>query len=88
MPHTDVLTPRERFRRAVRFDPVDRVPYHELGFWGQTVERYLTEGMPPEAAEEDVWRGSEFWRTDRRDFVHLNVWAWPAFEHRVLEEDE
>lgn len=88
MPHTDVLTPRERFRRAVRFDPVDRVPYHELGFWGQTIERYLTEGMPPEAAEEDVWRGSEFWRTDRRDFVHLNVWARPAFEHRVLEEDD
>jgi len=88
MQRTSSLTPRERFLRTVRFQPVDRVPYHELGFWGQTIERYVREGMPPEAAGEDVWRGSDFFRTDRRDFIALNVSTVPAFEHKVLREDD
>jgi len=83
-----LLTPRERFLRTVRFQPVDRVPYHELGFWGQTTERWLREGMPANAAEEDVWRGSPFFRTDPRDFVPLNVFAVPPFEYKVLGEDD
>jgi hypothetical protein len=61
--------------------------HHELGFWGQTIERYLLEGIPPEAASEDVWTGSEFFRTDRRDLIPLDVFMVPVFEHRVLRED-
>ena len=84
----ETMTPRERFLRCMRFQTVDRVPYWELGAWGQTFERWLAEGMPEGAVGEDVWRGSEMWMTDRRDFVNVNVMAWPPFEHRVIEEDD
>ncbi|MEM3046307.1 MAG: uroporphyrinogen decarboxylase family protein [Candidatus Bathyarchaeia archaeon] len=43
------MTPRERFLRCMRFQSVDRPPNFELGYWGQTVERWLQEGMPKEA---------------------------------------
>jgi uroporphyrinogen decarboxylase len=82
------MTPRERFLRTVRFESVDRPFRWELGFWGQTLERWLAEGMPEEALREDVWRGSEFWRVDRHDYADVNVLAVPAFEHTVLEEDD
>jgi hypothetical protein len=82
------LTPRERFRRTVRFEPVDRPFRWELGFWGQTLERWLGEGMPEEALREDVWRGSEFWQVDRHDYAGLNVLAVPAFDYTVLAEDD
>lgn len=81
------LSPRERFLRTVRFQSVDRVPYHELGFWGQTIERWLGEGMPAGVAEDDVWRGSGFFRTDARDFIHLNIFMVPPFNYKVLGED-
>lgn len=88
MPDDNALTPRERYRRSVRFQPADRVFYSELGFWGQTIDRWLTEGMPEYAAAEDVWRGSEFWQVDRHDYVDVNVLAVPAFDYTVLEEDD
>jgi uroporphyrinogen decarboxylase len=82
------MSPRERFLRTVRFETVDRPFYWELGFWGQTLERWLGEGMPEEALSENVWRGSEFWCVDRHDYADVNVLAVPAFEYAVLEEDE
>ncbi len=88
MAFTETMTPRERFLRCMRFQSVDRAPYWELGAWGQTIERWLREGMPEDAVGEDVWRGSDLWMTDRRDFVNVNVMAWPAFEQKVIEEDE
>ncbi len=43
------MNTRERFLRCMRFEPVDRPPNFEMGYWGQTVERWLNEGMPREA---------------------------------------
>jgi len=43
------MNTRERFLRCMRFQSVDRPPNFELGYWGQTVERWLSEGMPKEA---------------------------------------
>jgi len=43
------VTTRERFLKTMRFEPVDRPPNYELGYWKQTVLRWFKEGMPPEA---------------------------------------
>lgn len=38
---------RERFRRTMRFQKVDRPPFCEfLGFWAETVYRWHCEGLP------------------------------------------
>ena len=42
----DTLTDRERFLRAMRYEPVDRVPSFEMPLWGQTIDRWYAEGMP------------------------------------------
>jgi uroporphyrinogen decarboxylase len=33
----------------MRFETVERPPNFELGYWGQTIERWFSEGMPKEA---------------------------------------
>jgi hypothetical protein len=40
------LTERERFLRYMDFQPVDRPPLMEMGFWTETFERWHHEGLP------------------------------------------
>lgn len=82
------MTTRERFLRTLRFEPVDRPPNFELGYWGQTVERWLQEGMPQEAVESGGFYGHAYFGIERRDFVPLNCGPIPPFEREVMEETE
>ena len=42
-----MITHRERFRRTIGSQPVDRLPVIEwAGWWNQTVDRWHTEGLP------------------------------------------
>jgi len=72
----------------MRFQEVDRIPYHELGLWGQTVERFIKEGMPEDAVTVSMFYGNDFFGLDRRDFVPVNVGMVPPFETMVFEETE
>jgi len=62
------MTPRERFQRLMRFEPVDHLPLVEWAvWWNQTVDRWLTEGLP--AAESERYAmyrhfGLEMYRQD------------------------
>ncbi|HIE30067.1 TPA: hypothetical protein EYP66_22610 [Candidatus Poribacteria bacterium] len=79
---------RERFLRTMNFQTPDRVPNHELGIWGQTHERWLSEGLPEDALRGDFFRGEDFFKLDKREFVNIAVDMMPHFEHQVIEEDE
>ncbi len=49
------MTNVERFRAALAGEPVDRLPMTEWApWWGQTLDRWHTEGLPPEMPSEDV----------------------------------
>jgi uroporphyrinogen decarboxylase len=41
------LTPRERFRRTMHFQAVDRVLHREFGYWDSVKDRWLAEGHLP-----------------------------------------
>lgn len=82
------MTNRERYVNCVTFRPVDRVPNHELGIWGQTYDRWLAEGMPPEAIREGWFDGIEYFGLDRREFLNINLGMIPAFDHQVIEETD
>ncbi len=82
------MTTREAFLRCMKFQPVQRVPNFELGFWGQTIERWLGEGMTQEATRYATFYGNEVFGLDRRDYVPVNLGPIPAFEHEVIEETE
>ena len=40
------MTDKERFHATMAFEPCDRPPHWEQGFWGGAVERWYREGMP------------------------------------------
>jgi len=81
------MTDRERFLATMRFDPGVAPPNHELGLWGQTLDRWLAEGAKEQDISFDWFRGGTL-GLDRRDFAPVYTHADPRFEYRVLEEDE
>lgn len=82
------MNERERFIETMTFGSPDRIPNHELGLWGQTVERWIGEGMPTDALKGNFFEGEPFFKLDRREFVNVNVNMIPPFEAMVIEEDE
>jgi uroporphyrinogen-III decarboxylase len=51
------MTHRERFRRVMHFQTVDRVPHWEFGYLEETVERWHTEGLPKQFDDNDAIEG-------------------------------
>jgi len=82
------MTMRERFVGCLSFEPIDRVPNHELGIWGQTHDRWLTEGMPQSAIREGWFDGVEYFGLDRREFINIGLGMIPGFEAEVLQETD
>ena len=80
---------RECFRNIMAGEPTEWIPNYELGCWGQTTERWLNEGMPPEKVYiGDMFEGEPFFSIDRRAFARLNTAMIPEFDYEVLEETD
>jgi len=82
------MTPRQRFLACNRFGTVDHAPFVEIAAWGQTVERWLGEGMPSDVDTSFYLNGNEYFGFERWEYLPLNVGMIPGFEHEVLEENE
>ncbi len=41
------MNSRERFLACMRFEPMDRAPNYEMGYWAGVLERWYSEGLPP-----------------------------------------
>lgn len=80
------MTNRERFNNVLSYQPVDRVPNYELGTWGQTVQRWIDEGMPEFAVYNNWFEGEPYFGLERRGFATLNSRMVPQFDYEVLEE--
>ena len=53
----DSMTPRERFKAVMNFEPFDRLPVVEWApWWGLTVDRWHEEGLPVALNEYDINR--------------------------------
>jgi len=81
---------RQCFNKIMAGEPTPWVPNYELGCWGQTVQRWYDEGLPPEATyigRIDMFEGEPYFGLDRRAFARLDIGMDPAFAHEVLEED-
>jgi uroporphyrinogen decarboxylase len=80
------MTGRERFCKALSFEQVDRLPNYELGCWGQTIQRWIGEGMPEGAVYMNWFEGEPYFHLERRGFAAINVGMIPPFEYQVVEE--
>ncbi len=80
---------RERFLRVLNFQPVDRLPNYELGFWPQTLDRWAKEGLSLDQMSDLNWfDGDPYFGLERRCYANINIWLMPPFDEEVLEEDE
>ena len=82
------LCGRERFRRVMHYQTVDRVPHFEFGYWRETYGVWHTQGLPVEIDDEPA--ANDYFGFDRFGCCPVNDWNWltPPFERRVLEEDD
>lgn len=82
------MTHRERFRRTMHFQSVDRVPHWEFGYLPETIDRWHEEGLPEEY--DSIWKIERYFGVDPVEHVPFKSGLIPPFEGgwEVLEEGE
>jgi uroporphyrinogen-III decarboxylase len=83
----------DRYYRVFTYQPTDRVPDMEFGYWPQTIRRWLREGMkveltPAEQNEMFSWKVDRHMGFDghHHGWVSLQLGMNPCFEHQVIEK--
>ena len=82
------MTPRERFLAVMEYQPVDRLPNHEVGVWGQTMDRWQQEGLDIYNLHWDWFTGEESLGMDPREYIPVNYGMLPGYEEEVLEQTD
>jgi uroporphyrinogen-III decarboxylase len=83
-----VMTQRERFINTMEYNPVDRVPNHEVGVWGQTIDRWEKEGLNIYDLHWDWFTGEEFFDMDAREYIDVNYGMLPPFQTKIIEKTD
>jgi len=79
------MTDRERFRRQMHYEPVDRSFNMEFGYWKECYEQWP---MFVENGIESEGQANRFFNFDRIVATGGKTWLNPPFEHKVIEETE
>ncbi len=76
------MTDRQRFRRQMHYEPVDRCFNMEFGYWDENFHTWplFTENSITNNAEADV-----FFNFDRIKTISGKIWLNPAFDEKVIE---
>jgi len=72
---------RERFVRQMHYQPVDRPPIWDFGFWDETLDAWRDQGMPADVSPDDFFGMDPQWKS-----LSVNISLLPAFEFTVLED--
>jgi len=82
------MTHRERFRRVMHFQKVDRIPHWEFGYLNETLDRWHKEGLPQKY--NDNGSVEAYFGVDPVAYVPTSEGLVPPFqgEIEVLEENE
>jgi Uroporphyrinogen decarboxylase (URO-D) len=76
------MNQRERFLALFNYEPIDRIPIWDFGFWDQTLREWRTQGMPEDAHPDDFFGMDRQW-----EWLPVDVGLRPAFEPKLLKED-
>ncbi|MBE5816177.1 MAG: hypothetical protein E7315_00470 [Clostridiales bacterium] len=79
------MTDRERFRRQMHYESVDRCFNMEFGYWE---ENYTQWDVLRNNNIEYEWQANELFAFDKLDTVGGPVWTYPPFPYTVLEETD
>ena len=80
------LSHRERFRRLMHFQTVDRGIHHEFGYLKETIDRWHQEGLPADLTSNPEIEGS--FGCDPVRTVPVNIALQPGFETEIIEEKQ
>jgi uroporphyrinogen decarboxylase len=78
---------RERYLATMRYQPRDRCPIYDFGFWDETLVRWHAEGLPADV--NDNAKAARFFGMDEQDRglgIHGDLL--PAFEWKVIRETD
>lgn len=83
------MTDRERFAAVMSYQPVDRLPVWYFGYWRETLERWLAEGLPAADQVVPLSGMDPDWEEGMWD-IHgmVNVGAIPGQPSRTVEETD
>jgi hypothetical protein len=81
------MNPRERFHACMNYEPVDRVPNHEVGVWAQTKQRWQKEGLATADLHWDWFVGDPHWDLDPREYIDVRLDMFPPYEEEVLSRE-
>lgn len=79
------MTDRERFLATMNYQPRDRAPLWDFGFWKETVENWQADGLP-EFTENHHFLAGRFFGMDEYQGGGLPCGLCPPFEVKVLED--
>jgi len=82
----DGMTLRERFRRTMHYEKLDRLPFFEFGYWAETLPAWHEQGLPKEIDGEA--RAYAYFGIE--DFRHAPLrWGLhPVDKPQVIEETD
>ena len=80
------MNDRERFLATMRYQPRDRCPIWDFGFWDETLLRWHDEGLPDDVTDNE--KAARFFGMDDFDAgcsVHMGLL--PEFTAQIIRED-
>lgn len=78
-----ILTPRERFRRCMHYQTVDRIPHMEFGYWSECFAKWHTQGLPEHLDDNDAVES--YFGCEHVYMLPGAVDLIPSFHREVLE---
>ncbi len=77
------MNDRQRFNAQMHYEPVDRCPIMDFGFWSETLDLWRRQGLPGEVGTDEFFGMDAQWRGVPIDLRHGLM---PAFEEQVIED--
>ncbi|MFH1738467.1 MAG: hypothetical protein ABIH23_05620, partial [bacterium] len=78
------VTHRERFRRCMHYQTVDRIPHWEFGYWNECFEKWHTQGLPKHLNSNEAVES--YFGCEHIYGLPDPVGLMPPFEREVLED--
>ena len=75
------MNQRERFLALYDYQPVDRTPIWDFGFWSETLVEWRKQGLPEDVKPDDFFGMDRQWES-----APYNNGLLPLFERKVLED--
>lgn len=82
---------RERFNATMHYQPRDRAPICDFGYWDETVDVWYDQGLPRDVVQTDEQVFHEFFGLDfslRRvgSAIGVEIGLFPEFDEKILED--